>query len=156
MLGALSVEADVGLATRTSVTFSKAGNGLSKQRASLSEALVASGLKDGGTVSFQHHLRNGDGVLNLVIAEAAALGRRDLTVAASSLFPVHAPLVEHIRQGVVTGIRFWACSRCRVPLSSGPSYGHADPWRQSSGHQPESCASMSLSSLRQWPTRLAT
>lgn len=96
--------ADGGAATRTSVTFNKVSNGSSKQRASLREALVASGLKDGGTISFHHHLRSGDGVLNLVIAEAAAIGLRDLTVAASSLFPVHAPLVEHIRQGVVTGI----------------------------------------------------
>ena len=38
------------------------------------------------------------------MAEIAALGLRDIKIAASSLFPVHAPLVEHIRSGVVTGI----------------------------------------------------
>ncbi len=32
------------------------------------------------------------------------MGLRDLTVAPSSLFAVHAPLVEHIRNGVVTRI----------------------------------------------------
>jgi citrate lyase subunit alpha/citrate CoA-transferase len=71
---------------------------------SLREAIVASGLKDGGTVSFHHHLRNGDQVINMVLAEIAALGLKDITVAASSLFAVHAPLVEHLRSGVVVGI----------------------------------------------------
>ncbi|MBV9654327.1 MAG: citrate lyase subunit alpha [Acetobacteraceae bacterium] len=61
-------------------------------------------LRSGCTVSFHHHLRNGDGVLNQVMDELARLGLRDLTVAASSIFPVHAPLVEHIRGGVVTKI----------------------------------------------------
>ena len=36
--------------------------------------------------------------------EIARLGLRDMTVAASSIFAVHAPLVEHVRRGVVTGI----------------------------------------------------
>ena len=70
----------------------------------LRAAIEACGLKDGATVSFHHHLRNGDGVLNAVMAEIARAGLRDIKVAASSLFPVHAPLVEHIRGGVVTGI----------------------------------------------------
>ena len=34
----------------------------------------------------------------------AGLGLRDITVAASSIFPVHAPLVEHMRSGVVGGL----------------------------------------------------
>ena len=69
---------------------------------SIREAVVLSGLKDGMTVSFHHHLRNGDFVLNMVMEEIAALGIRDLTVNASSLFDVHAPLLNHIRSGVVT------------------------------------------------------
>ena len=43
-------------------------------------------------------------MVNLVLAVAARRGIRNLTVAASSLFPVHAPLVEHLRSGVVTKI----------------------------------------------------
>ena len=70
----------------------------------LRAAIGACGLEDGATVSFHHHLRNGDGVLNAVMAEIARAGLRDIKVAASSLFPVHAPLVGHIRSGVVTGI----------------------------------------------------
>ncbi|RJG00002.1 citrate lyase subunit alpha [Noviherbaspirillum saxi] len=71
----------------------------------LRAAIEASGLKDGGVISFHHHLRNGDFVINLVLAEIARMGLRDITVAASSLFPVHAPLVDYVREGIVTGIR---------------------------------------------------
>ena len=67
-------------------------------------AIQACGLKDGATISFHHHLRNDDGVLNQAMAEIAALGLRDITVAASSIFPVHVPLVEHMRSGVVGGL----------------------------------------------------
>lgn len=72
---------------------------------SIREAVALTGLRDGMTVSFHHHLRNGDYVLNQVMAEIAALGLRDLTVSASSLFDTHQPLTEHIRSGVVTGIQ---------------------------------------------------
>lgn len=68
---------------------------------SVDAALDACELRSGATVSFHHHLRNGDHVLNMVLDAAAARGIRNLTVAASSLFPVHEPLVEHIRRGVV-------------------------------------------------------
>jgi citrate lyase subunit alpha/citrate CoA-transferase len=67
----------------------------------LRAAIEASGLRDGGTVSFHHHLRNGDQVINMVIEQIALMGITDITVAASSLFAVHAPLVEHIKSGVV-------------------------------------------------------
>ena len=40
---------------------------------SIREAITLSGLKDGMTVSFHHHLRNGDFVLNMVMAEIAAM-----------------------------------------------------------------------------------
>nr|WP_267869610.1 citrate lyase subunit alpha [Massilia agrisoli] len=70
----------------------------------LRAAIAASGLKNGGTVSFHHHLRNGDHVMNMVMDEIARMGFSDITVAASSLFAVHEPLVEHIRTGVISGI----------------------------------------------------
>ena len=56
---------------------------------SLSAAIKATGLRDGMTISFHHHLRNGDYILNLVLEEAARMGIRDLTVNASSLFDIH-------------------------------------------------------------------
>lgn len=77
---------------------------MNKTISSLGEAIRASNLKSGMTVSFHHHLRNGDHVLNMVMAEIAAQGIRDVTVQASSLFDCHAPLVDHIKSGVVTGI----------------------------------------------------
>ena len=77
---------------------------MSKIIAGIEQAIRSSGLKSGMTVSFHHHLRNGDYVLNLVLAEAARQGIRDLTVQATSLFDCHLPLIEHIRSGVVTGL----------------------------------------------------
>ena len=76
----------------------------SKILRSLDAAVEASGLSDGGVISFHHHLRTGDGALNAVMPCLARRGLRDITVAATSLFAVHAPLVEHMRAGVVTGI----------------------------------------------------
>lgn len=61
-------------------------------------------LRDGMTLGFHHHLRNGDWVMNMVVEAAAKLGIRDLTLASSSFFPVHAPLLEHMKTGVVTGL----------------------------------------------------
>ena len=77
---------------------------MSKLINSIREAIALSGLKDGMTVSFHHHLRNGDFVLNMVMDEIARQGIRDLTVNASSLFDVHAPLLNHIENKVVTGL----------------------------------------------------
>ena len=77
---------------------------MSKLVESIKEAIKRSGLRDGMTVSFHHHLRNGDFVLNMVMEEIAALGLRDIKINASSLFDVHIPLIDHIKNGVVTGI----------------------------------------------------
>ena len=89
--------------------------GRSKVLPALRVAIEACELRDGATISFHHHLRNGDAVLNQVVAEIARMGLRDIHVAASSIFPVHSPLVEHIRNGVVTGIS--------APYISGPVAG---------------------------------
>ncbi len=77
---------------------------MSKLVKSIREAIVLSGLKDGMTVSFHHHLRNGDFVLNMVMEQIAQLGIRDITVNASSLFDTHMPLLCHIQNHVVTGL----------------------------------------------------
>ena len=70
----------------------------------LREAMELAGLRDGMTISFHHHLRNGDYVLNMVMEQAAAMGLRDLTINASSVFDVHTPLEEHMKNHVVTGL----------------------------------------------------
>jgi len=77
---------------------------MSKVVSSIREAVKLAGLRDGMTVSFHHHLRNGDFVLNMVMEEIAQQGIKDINVNASSLFDVHTPLLEHIKNGVVTGI----------------------------------------------------
>ena len=77
---------------------------MSKLVRSIREAVELAGLKNGMTVSFHHHLRNGDFVLNMVMEQIAALGLKDITVNASSLFDAHTPILEHIQNGVVTNI----------------------------------------------------
>lgn len=77
---------------------------MSKLVKSIQEAVRLSGLKDGMTVSFHHHLRNGDYVLNMVMDAIAEAGIKDIYVNASSLFDTHLPLIDHIRSGVVTGL----------------------------------------------------
>ncbi len=77
---------------------------MSKVVNSIREVIELAGLKDGMTVSFHHHLRNGDFVLNMVMEEIAGRGLKDINVNASSLFDVHTPLLEHIKNGVVTNI----------------------------------------------------
>ena len=94
----------LGQVTKAPVRLHSAVPGKDKVLPDIRAALDACELKDGATVSFHHHLRNGDHVLNRVLAEIARMGRKDIRIAASSLFPVHAPLVEHIRNRVVTGI----------------------------------------------------
>ncbi len=70
----------------------------------LEDAIKKSGLKDGMTISFHHHFRGGDKVVNMVVAKLAEMGYKDLKLAASSLSDVHEPLIEHIRNGVITKI----------------------------------------------------
>ena len=84
----------------------------SKIVSSLREAISLCDLKDSMSISFHHHLRNGDFVLNMVMEEIADMGFKDLTVNASSLFDTHSELLEHIESGVVTKI-------CTDYMSSG-------------------------------------
>ena len=77
---------------------------MNKLTSSIKEAVINSGLRDGMTISFHHHLRNGDYVLNMVMEAISELGIRDLTVNASSLFDTHRPMKEHIKNGTVKSI----------------------------------------------------
>jgi len=87
---------------------------------SLEEAIKRSGLQDGMTISFHHHFRGGDKVVNMVVDKLAQMGFKDLKLAASSLSDVHAPLVEHIKNGVITGI---STSGLRGALADAISHG---------------------------------
>ncbi|WON78908.1 citrate lyase subunit alpha [Serratia sp. UGAL515B_01] len=87
---------------------------------SLQEALRRSGLQDGMTISFHHAFRGGDLTLNQVMDAVAAMGFRNLTLASSSLTDCHAPLIGHIRNGVVSRIY---TSGLRGPLADAVSRG---------------------------------
>ena len=86
----------------------------------LEEAIRRSGLKDGMTISFHHHFRAGDKVVNLVVDKLAEMGFKNLHLAASSLIDVHEPLIEHIRNGVITRI---STSGLRGKLAQEISHG---------------------------------
>ena len=72
--------------------------------ASIEEVIRLCGLKDGMTVSFHHHLRDGDQVLPMVMAKIQEMGFHDITVSASSIHGSHGCLADMIREKVVTGI----------------------------------------------------
>ena len=76
----------------------------SKLLGSLREAIIATGLRDGMTISTHHGLRNGDHLLNELVREIDALGLRDIKIASSSVHPVHAEIIPYIRKGVITGL----------------------------------------------------
>ena len=78
--------------------------GEAKLLSGIEEMLDRLPLKDGMTVSFHHHLRNGDRVTNLVMLAIAQRGIRDIHLAASGLFACHEPLVPLIEDGTITQI----------------------------------------------------
>ncbi|WP_308242595.1 citrate lyase subunit alpha [uncultured Prevotella sp.] len=86
----------------------------------LEEAIRRSGLRDGMTISFHHHFRGGDKVVNMVVDKLAAMGFKNLHLAASSLQDVHEPLIEHIKNGVITQI---STSGLRGELAKEISHG---------------------------------
>ncbi len=95
---------NIGQVRKKSVQIKSAVLGASKVLGSIKEALEKSNIKDGATISFHHHLRNGDFILNMVMDEIEKMGLKDIKIAASSIFPIHAPLVEKMKKGIVTGI----------------------------------------------------
>lgn len=88
---------------------------------SISTAVETLDIRDGMTLSFHHHLRNGDGVLNAVMETVAHKGIKDLTLAISSVFPIHAPLVAMMKSGVVTGL---VTNYMSGPVALAVSEGH--------------------------------
>lgn len=81
-----------------------ASNKHNKVLKSISEAFDKLNISDGMTLSFHHHLRNGDYVLNYVLAEIKRRNLKDITIASSSIFPVHNSMSELIVNQNITGI----------------------------------------------------
>lgn len=88
-----------GMKATTRIASNRPGD--DKVAASISEAIDRVELSDGMAVSFHHHLRNGDFVVNMVMDEIARKGLKGMRLLPSALFPVHAPLIEHVRSGVI-------------------------------------------------------
>ncbi len=93
-----------GTEPKHTATFRERASTQNKVLPSLEDAIRAAGLRDGMTISFHHHFRGGDHVVNHVVDTLARMGFKNLTLAASSLAAVHAPLIEHIQNGVITHI----------------------------------------------------
>ena len=70
----------------------------------LDKVLDAVELKDGMTISFHHALRNGDLVMQKVVAAISRKGIKDLTLSASSLSLVQDALLPYFEDGTITAI----------------------------------------------------
>lgn len=77
----------------------------SKLVGSIREVLQKCGIRDGMTVSFHHHFREGDYIVNMVMKEIHEMGIRDITVCASSLGKAHDEIVPYIEDGTITNIQ---------------------------------------------------
>ena len=71
----------------------------------LEEAIKKTNPHDGMTVSFHHHLRNGDNILVRAIEILAQLGVKDITLASSSLNMSHNKVIKYVEDGTIT--RIW-------------------------------------------------
>jgi len=74
----------------------------SKVVADIEKAVELSGLKDGMTISFHHHLRNGDAVIPMVLGVLQKMGFKNLTFAPSSIPDAHDCIADYIRSGLIT------------------------------------------------------
>lgn len=72
---------------------------------SIHEVLEKCEIRDGMTLSFHHHFREGDLVVNMVMQEVHKMGIKDLTICASSLGKAHDGLVPMIEDGTITNIQ---------------------------------------------------
>lgn len=99
-------------------------NQTNKLMHSIKEAIEKSGLKDGMTISFHHHLREGDFVFNQVMAVIREMGIKELTLAPSSLTnTMNEMVIECIKDGTVTHI---TSSGMRGSLGEFISHGGMD------------------------------
>ena len=90
---------------------------------SVEQAVERCGLKDGMTISFHHAFREGDRVINGVVAKLAQMGFKNLTLASSSLMTCNDALIEHIENGVISRIY---TSGMRGKLADAISHGLMD------------------------------
>ncbi|HEY8445445.1 MAG TPA: citrate lyase subunit alpha [Bacilli bacterium] len=71
---------------------------------SISEVFDLLKISDGMTLSFHHHLRNGDFLLNMVLDEIKKRDLKNMTLAPSAIFPVNDRMSQLIENGNITNI----------------------------------------------------
>ena len=72
-----------------------------KRAASLKDALMKCGLRDGMTISTHHHFRDGDLLANQVFDVAYELKVKDLVWFPSASFPCHQHLIPYLEDGTI-------------------------------------------------------
>ncbi|MCP1110196.1 citrate lyase subunit alpha/citrate CoA-transferase [Lachnospiraceae bacterium PF1-21] len=101
-------------------------SGGDKLVAGIRDVLLKCGIKDGMTLSFHHHFRDGDYIVNMVMKEVHELGIKDITICASSLGKAHDPLCDYIEDGTITQIQSSGVrGRVGQAISEGKLKGYA-------------------------------
>ena len=75
------------------------------RQSNIHDVLIKCGIKDGMTLGFHHHFRDGDYIVNMVMEEVHKMGIKDITICASSLGKAHDPIVPYIEDGTITNIQ---------------------------------------------------
>ncbi len=83
---------------RSCVDYPSDGNKLVKN---LKEALKKAGLKSGMTISTHHHLRNGDGLTNVLFDTVKSMGVKNIRWYPSASFPCHDYLIKYLEDGTI-------------------------------------------------------
>ncbi len=101
----------------------KTSPGDSKVLTSLREAIEKGGLADGGTISFHHHFRNGDYLLNMICHEIAKMGLKDIKLVPSSIQPINDELLPYLEKGIITHINCGTSGKIADAISQGKMKG---------------------------------
>lgn len=79
--------------------------GESKIQPGIKDAIIACGLRDGMTISFHHHFREGDKVIGLVLSAIKELGIKNLRFAPSAVINIKNPsIVDFVKDGTISRI----------------------------------------------------
>lgn len=70
----------------------------------IEKVIEKTNLKNGMTISFHHHFRDGDIVLNKVLDIISKKNIKNLTLVATSLRNIHEPIINHIKNNVIRKI----------------------------------------------------
>ena len=82
----------------------KKNSGDSKVLKNIQETFKKCGLKNGMTISFHHQLRNGDFVINQSLESIKDVDVKDIRLAQTAMFGVHEPIIDFIKEGIITRI----------------------------------------------------